>query len=146
MDIKDILKKLKGPDRERIRTQAEEFQATIGQPRPEEAGLEEGDLTDYAPQGLVKGAIKKMASKGPRTAAGIASQSKDVPEMVNYQKELSDGTKLIYEIPKNIMDTLKKLDVKSLKPYLKDIENPAVGAGRPDAAMKVTGATTGWKK
>jgi hypothetical protein len=73
--LADFIKKLKGPDRERIKADAEEFERTIGTPRPEEAGLEEGDLTDYAPQGLVKGALRNIASKGPRTAAGIASRT-----------------------------------------------------------------------
>lgn len=59
-------------DKDRIRREAEEFQASYGMPSPgEEEGLEEGDLSDYVPI-LPGGGVAKM---GVAAASRIARRS-----------------------------------------------------------------------
>lgn len=146
MGLKNILgrlkeKALKGSDEEEIAARSRAFQAKEAPGAVEEPGLEEGS---YLPGGVedllpTPGAIAGRVTK----ASDMVKAAKGAGDVLSLEKMLKDGTKLLYEIPRELYAKLKNLGPNELKPYLKEVSNPAVGAGRADSAIKKTWATTG---
>lgn len=147
MGLKNILNRLKNQapkvtdDEDSIEARSRAFQAQEDPNAQPEEGLEEGSYLpggaeDFLPTpGAVAGKITK--------AADMLKAAKGAGEVLSLEKYLKDGTKLLYAIPKELYAKLKNLGPNELKPYLKEVTNPAVGVGRADSAMTKTWATTG---
>jgi hypothetical protein len=149
MGLRDILKRLKDQapkvtdDEDSVEARSRAFQSE-NDPNgkaPEEAGLEDGSYLPGGAEDLLPtpGAIAGKITK----AADMVKAAKGAGELMSLEKYLKDGTKLLYAIPRELYAKLKNLGPNELKPYLKEVSNPAVGAGRADSAMTKTWATTG---
>jgi hypothetical protein len=123
MSIAELIEMMKkrGPvDPAKVKQESEAYQAVEAPEAVAEEGIEEGDLTDYSPQGLGKNLLRKMSAKAPKVA-------EDLVDLTRLDKF---GNELFFKVPREKLAQLKDASIAKLKPY-------AAGAGA-NVAIKQT--------